>query len=186
MTVTSKSSGDEPNELQGTMGRGLGGSCSATPRSFPGFGRYPTMIVSSAISRGRPYALILAPMDYHLQLSLLRFAKFSAIMLYASGVGIALGNFSVPTRKRAVHLMTSPALLATWLAGYGLTLYVGVALTELWVVFGFAASFIAQFLLTHAARRTAVGVYDRVIVLALVSAALLFMVLRPTWWSLKG
>jgi hypothetical protein len=125
-------------------------------------------------------------MDYHLQLSLLRFAKFAAVMAYASGVGMGLSNLSVPTRKRAVHLLASPALLAAWLAGYGLTLYVGVALTELWVVLGFAASFIAHFFLTHAARRTTVRVLDRVLVLGLVCAVLLFMVLRPTWWSLKA
>lgn len=144
------------------------------------------MIVCSAISREGPKTVILAAMDYHLQLSLLRFAKFCALMVYASGVGIGLGNFSVPVRKRAVHLAASPALLATWLAGYGLTLYVGVALTELWVVLGFGASFIAHFLLTHAARRTTVRVRDRVVVLSLVGAVLLFMVLRPTWWSLKA
>lgn len=124
------------------------------------------------------------PMDYHLQLGLVRFTKFLALLVYAAGFGAGLANLETTTRKRAIHLLASPALIVVWLCGYLLTFYTGVSLTQLWVVGGFAFSLIAHLVVTRVARHPRVTTGQRALALGLVAVALCLMVFRPTWWSL--
>ncbi len=125
-------------------------------------------------------------MDYHLQLGLVRFAKFLALLVYAASLGVGLANVDSATRKQAVHLWSSPALFVVWLCGYVLTLYTGVALTQLWVAGGFASSLTAHLVMTRLARLRNVTTGQRAVVLGLVGATLSLMVFRPTWWSLAS
>lgn len=125
-------------------------------------------------------------MDYHLQLGLVRFAKFLALLLYAAALGVGLANFDASTRKRAIHLWASPALIVVWLCGYVLTLYTGVALTQLWVAGGFALSLGAHLVVTRVARQPIVTASQRAVVLGLVGVTLCLMIFRPTWWSLTS
>lgn len=112
--------------------------------------------------------------------------KLLAVTVYAGGL---IGSFLATTtedRKRAVHSVASPALLATWVAGYLLSLDHQVQLTELWIAGALALSFLSQLVLVHSAtreRRTK----------ALFAAAfvpfvgvLFLMVFRPTWQTLRS
>lgn len=123
-------------------------------------------------------------MDPSTQLLLVRLVKFSSVLAYAGGVGIALSSAGVAEKKRAVHLFASPALVLVWLSGYLLTLYQGVPLSELWIVGGFLLSLVSHVLLTRAGRAAKASPWDRVAVLLTLGSALLLMVFRPTWWSL--
>lgn len=125
-------------------------------------------------------------MDASLQFGLIRLVKFGAILVYAMGVGVGLGALELPNRKQAVHLLASPALIVVWLAGNGLTLYTGVAPTELWVVMGFLASLGAHLMLVQVTRKQVVSRNHRLTVLLFLSATLAFMVFRPTWGSLRS
>jgi hypothetical protein len=116
-------------------------------------------------------------------LVLVRFVKFASVLVYAGGVGVGLGTGDVPARKRAVHLLASPALVLIWLSGYLLTLYQRVPLGEAWIVGGFVSSLAAQVLLTRAAREPIVTSRTRALLLSTLATTLMFMVVRPTWWS---
>ena len=115
---------------------------------------------------------------YHL----LRLLKFIGIVLLAGGT---LGSFLASTsadRKRAVHSVASPGLLLTWLAGYLLSLNLGVSLGELWTLGGLVLSTAAHVALIRSASqaRTPVNVASVAVPLFLV---LVLMVFRPTWAS---
>lgn len=124
-------------------------------------------------------------MDFPTQLVLVRFVKFASLLAYAGGVGVGIGSSDVPIRKRAVHLLASPALVGVWLSGYLLTMYLRIPLSELWIVGGFASSLVAQLALTRAARERPVTPRTQALVLVTLGAALFFMVFRPTWGSLS-
>lgn len=116
---------------------------------------------------------------------LLLVLKFVGVMLFAGGYVAAFVASEPSERRRAVHDVASPGLGLTWLAGFLLTLQLGIAWNELWILGGFLFSLIVQLTLVYSverARRTR-GVA------ALAGAALfvvvLLMVLRPTW-SLWG
>lgn len=123
-------------------------------------------------------------MDFPTQLALVRLLKFASILAYAGGVGVGLGGTHVRVKKRAVHLLASPALVAIWLSGYVLSLHQRVSLGEAWLVGGFVTSFVAQLLLTRAARDPSVPRRTLVAVIACLGATLAFMVFKPTWGSL--
>lgn len=110
----------------------------------------------------------------------LHLLKFFGIMLLAGGV---VGSFVAGTavdRKRAAHAIASPGLLLTWLAGYSLSLFLGVALSELWVLGGLSLSFGAHLALLRSVEceRSTASVLSVVGPLLLV---LVLMVFRPTW-----
>jgi hypothetical protein len=123
-------------------------------------------------------------MDYMWQLSLVRLVKFASVFAYAGGVGVGLFGDTVQTRKRAVHLLASPALLVVWLSGYLLSIQMRVALHEAWVLGGFLCSLLAHGLLTRAARQETPPRSLCVVILASLGGALAFMIFRPTWWRL--
>lgn len=124
-------------------------------------------------------------MEFATQLVLVRFVKFASVLAYAGGVGVGLGGADVPTRKRAVHLLASPALVLIWLSGYLLTLFQRVPLGETWIIGGFVTSLAAQMLLTRAAREPVVSRRTRALLVCTLATTLMFMVVRPTWWSLN-
>jgi hypothetical protein len=123
-------------------------------------------------------------MDFPTQLVLVRFVKFASVLAYAGGVGMGVSGTDVPARKRAVHLFASPALVVIWLSGYVLTLYQRLPLSEAWIVGGFVSSLASQLILTRAARQPRVTPQTRNALLFTLGTTLLFMVVRPTWWSL--
>lgn len=107
--------------------------------------------------------------------------KFVGVMLFAGGYVAAFVASDPSERRRAVHDVASPGLGLTWLAGFLLTLQLGIAWNELWILGGFLFSLIVQLTLVYSverAKRT-----RGVAVLAGVGlvAAVLLMVLRPTW-----
>ena len=110
----------------------------------------------------------------------LHLLKFTGIMLLAGGT---LGSFlaSAPEdRRRAVHAVASPGLLLTWLAGYLLSLTLGVGLTELWTLGGLVLSFASHLsLLRSVTRRRSLSAL--VSVVAPLALTLALMVFRPTW-----
>lgn len=116
-------------------------------------------------------------------LTLVRFLKFASIFAYVGGVGIGLSNPNLAVRKRAVHLVASPALLAVWLAGYVLTLHLRVPLSEAWIVGGFVCSLAMHLLVTRAVREQTLATGMRLALIFTLSATLAFMVFRPTWSS---
>lgn len=123
-------------------------------------------------------------MDFPTQLVVVRFFKFASVLTYVAGVGVGLAPVEVPTKKRAVHLLASPALVAIWLSGYVLTLFQRLPIGEAWIVGGFVSSVASQVLLTRAARERAASARTRAAVLLTLGTTLYFMVFRPTWWSL--
>jgi hypothetical protein len=131
----------------------------------------------------RPAGVVCRWMDYSFQIALVRLVKFTSVFAYAVGVGVGLWGSERLVRKRAVHLFASPALVAVWLSGYVLTLYMNVTIGELWIVAGFVASLLAHVLLTRAVRRQTHDTRLTTCVLVCLVVCLTFMVLRPTWWS---
>ncbi|HEY0468292.1 MAG TPA: hypothetical protein VGC79_29045 [Polyangiaceae bacterium] len=115
----------------------------------------------------------------------LHLLKFIGIMLLAGG---ALGSFLArepAVRARAVHGIASPGLLLTWLAGYLLSLILGISASELWIVGGLMLSFAAHVALVLSASRTPspAGIAA---VFAPLLCTLTLMVFRPTWAMLFG
>jgi uncharacterized membrane protein YeaQ/YmgE (transglycosylase-associated protein family) len=110
-----------------------------------------------------------------------RLLKLLSVLSYAGAVGVSLFGHSVAQRKRAIHGVASPLLVLVWLAGYGLSVLQGIALTEAWIVLGFVGSFAAQAVLGRAAREGVVPSRVRYTVGALVALTVALMVLRPRW-----
>lgn len=123
-------------------------------------------------------------MDLGILLTLVRFVKFASIFAYLGGVGVGLSSSDLAVRKRAVHLISSPALLSVWLAGYVLTLHLRVPLLEAWIVGGFVCSLAMHLLVTRAVRERTLALGMRLGLVLTLGATLAFMVFRPTWWSL--
>jgi hypothetical protein len=122
--------------------------------------------------------------DLAVSLLVVRFVKFVSVLAYAGSVSVGLGAAEVATRKRAVHVFASPALVVIWLSGYLLTLHQRIPLGEAWIVGGFVTSLVAHVLLGRAARLPVVTSRARALLLGLLALTLFFMVFRPTWWSL--
>jgi hypothetical protein len=114
----------------------------------------------------------------------LHLMKFIGVILFGGGMVASFVATTPRDRKRAVHGIASPGLVVTWLAGYLLTLQLGVPLGELWVLGGLLLSFAAQLALLRSVSRErdlASGL-SAVVPLFLV---LVLMVFRPTWASLR-
>lgn len=116
---------------------------------------------------------------------LLHLLKFIGVLLYGGGLVAAFVAETRKERQRAVHGVASPGLLVTWVAGYLLTLELGISLGELWVVVGLALSLASQLALVASlrhARATRADVLSAALPLLLVLVAMVF---RPTWGSFR-
>lgn len=121
------------------------------------------------------------PLTYYRVLLVL---KLAGVLVYAGGLTASLLASSPEQRRRAVHAVASPGLLAIWLAGYLLANHAGVALTELWVLGGLVLSLGSQMALVYRAARAEAGALSAVSSVAPVAIALVLMVFRPTWSAL--
>lgn len=119
--------------------------------------------------------------SYHL----LHLLKFVGVSLFGGGMVASFVVSSPVERRRAVHGVASPGLVLTWLAGYLLTLQLGIPLGELWVLGGLLASFVAQLALLQSAARDTVGSGVRLRAAIPLLLVLVLMVFRPTWSSLQ-
>jgi hypothetical protein len=116
----------------------------------------------------------------------LKIAKFLAVLVYAGGLCAAFATDDPQRHKQLVHRVASPALLVTWLAGYGLSLVTSVAVSELWISGGLLLSLVSQLALVYSAAK---GRRDGA-TLAWASlpivGVIVLMVLRPTWRGIFG
>lgn len=112
--------------------------------------------------------------------------KLLAVLLYAGGLVASLISTVPAERKRAVHGIASPALLAIWATGYGLTAMQGISMGELWILASLGLSLASQLGLVFGVSRawrpavmgTAAGL-PLIVVVAL-------MVFKPTWAAMLG
>ena len=111
---------------------------------------------------------------------LLPVLKFLGVALLAGGTIASFVAHAPAERRLAVHGVASPGLLLTWVAGYLLSLTLGVGLHELWTAGGLALSFAAQLALLGSVNRER-SVAAVVAVSAPLFLTLLLMVFRPTW-----
>ena len=118
---------------------------------------------------------------YHL----LRLSKFIGAILFGGGVVASFVATTPADRKRAVHGVASPGLVITWVAGYLLTLQLGVPLGELWVLGGLLFSFTAQLALVHGLSRQRGNLASSLRAALPLLLVLVLMVFRPTWSSLR-
>ena len=113
--------------------------------------------------------------------SVLLVLKFSSVMGYAGGLVAAFVSTDFAERKRAVHLIASPCLLATWTLGYALLMFLGWPLLELWVVAGVVLSLVSNGALVYSVTRDQrnVSTFSWATLPILCTVAL--MVTKPTW-----
>jgi hypothetical protein len=113
--------------------------------------------------------------------SVLLVLKFSSVMGYAGGLVAAFVPTDLAARKRAVHLVASPCLLATWTLGYALLLLLGWPLFELWAVAGVVLSLVSNGALVYSVAREQrnVSTFSWATLPILCTVAL--MVMKPTW-----
>ncbi len=106
--------------------------------------------------------------------------KFLGVMLLAGGTVASFVASRPEEKKWAVHAIASPGLLLTWLAGYLLSLTLGVGLTELWTLGGLVLSFVSHLSLLRCVSRPRSPSAIIAVVAPLV-LTLGLMVFRPTW-----
>jgi hypothetical protein len=117
---------------------------------------------------------------------LLKIAKVLALLVYAGGSCAAFVAEDPSRHKVLVHRVASPALLVTWLAGYGLSLVTHVSLSELWISGGLLLSLVSQLALVFsAAKGRRDGITLAWVTVPLVMVVVL-MVVRPTWRGVFG
>lgn len=107
--------------------------------------------------------------------------KLVAAFIYVGGLLAAFLTSAQEERKRAVHAVASPAILATWTLGYVLASMTSLRFFELWLAGGLVLSLISQLALVYAVTR---GLRDaRSFAMAFVPIVLVIvlMVARPTW-----
>lgn len=118
---------------------------------------------------------------YHL----LHLLKFSGVILFGGGVVASFVAKSKGERQRAVHGFASAGLAMTWLAGYLLTVQLGIPLSEPWILGGLGFSFLSQIALVRSVGHEPVSAGDRAAALLPLFLVLVLMVFRPTWSSFK-
>jgi hypothetical protein len=109
--------------------------------------------------------------------------KFVSVLTYSAAMGAAFFASAPEARKRAVHGVASPSLLVIWLAGYLLTIQLGISLMELWIIGGLLLSLISLGALIYSVSIRRSRLVFCAAVLPLVSV-LALMVFRPTWGAL--
>ncbi|WP_437953217.1 hypothetical protein WME98_22885 [Sorangium sp. So ce296] len=111
--------------------------------------------------------------------------KFLSVMGYAGGAAGAFLCDDPAARKRAVHRVASPSLLATWLSGYALLVLNGWPLFELWVAGALLLSLVGNAALVYCVSR------ERRDLSAFLGSALpvvcvvALMVVKPTWAQVR-
>lgn len=117
---------------------------------------------------------------------LLLLAKFAGVLGYAGGLVAAFVASSPDERRRAVHGVASPALLLTWLAGYGASAQLGASLLEPWLAGSLVLSFASQLALVVGPGRTPPRAGRGAFAAAALPlvAVLALMIWKPTWASL--
>lgn len=112
---------------------------------------------------------------------IVRVLKFLAVLTYACAGTAGLVSADAGVRKRAVHAIASPALLAIWGAGFALAWLRGTSFHELWLLAGLALSFGATLVLTHAAAQPKPTRATLLAFALQLALAIALMVLRPKW-----
>lgn len=112
--------------------------------------------------------------------------KLAAVMAYGGGLAAAFLASSLEERKRAVHSVASPALLAIWASGYALASMIDVPLTELWILGALVFSCFSQGALVVGVAKNERGVGTFVAASLPIAVVLAFMVFRPTWALLRS
>lgn len=107
--------------------------------------------------------------------------KFLAVLGFAGGAVASFVSDDPATRKRAVHRVASPALLAVWLAGYGLLMFAGLPLFELWIIVSVALSVVANGALAVAVSRGRRDAAAILWVFGPVTVIVVLMVLKLRW-----
>jgi hypothetical protein len=111
---------------------------------------------------------------------LLHVLKFVGVSLLAGGTIASFVAHAPAERRLAAHTFASSGLLLTWVAGYLLSLLLGVGLRELWTSGGLVLSFAAHLALLRSVNTTR-STAAIVSVSAPLFLTLLLMVFRPTW-----
>lgn len=136
---------------------------------------------------GAPHAEVVSrgpslPLLHRMTLyAMVRILKFIALLTYVGASTASLTASSHRERRRAVHGIASPALMAVWVAGYTLAWLRGTSPFELWTSGGLLLSLGANLSLIQAA---ASGARTRWVVARYaipVGLAIVLMVLRPKW-----
>jgi hypothetical protein len=112
-----------------------------------------------------------------------RVLKFLAVLTYACAGTASLVSVDPGLRKRAVHRIASPALLAIWAAGFTLAWLRGTSFHELWLLGGLALSFGATLVLMSAAGGKPQGRKALAAFALQLALAITLMALRPKWSS---
>ena len=115
---------------------------------------------------------------------LLIVAKFIGVVVFGGGL---VGRFLArdeASRRLAIHAVASPGLMLVWLAGYGLTVTLGVALTEMWIIGGLVFSLASQIALVAFGKRETSPLVIATSSIPLV-VVLFLMAFRPTWSSIR-
>ena len=107
--------------------------------------------------------------------------KLVAAFLYVGGLLAAFLTSADEERKRAVHVVASPALLVTWALGYVLAWMTRLSFYELWLAAGLVLSVFSQLVLIYAVTR---GLRDRrtfAMSFFPVVLVIVLMVFKPIW-----
>jgi hypothetical protein len=115
---------------------------------------------------------------------LLIVAKFVGVVVFGGGLVARFLARDAESRQRAIHAVASPGLILVWAAGYGLTVTLDVALTELWILGGLVFSLASQVALVAFGKRETSPLVIAASAVPLV-VVLFFMAFRPTWSSLR-
>ncbi|XXX77071.1 hypothetical protein WMF30_56420 [Sorangium sp. So ce134] len=111
--------------------------------------------------------------------------KFLSIMGYAGGAAGAFLCEDPAARKRAVHRVASPSLLATWLSGYALLVLNGWPLLELWIAGALLLSLAANAALVYCVSRDRRDLSAFLWSALPVACVVVLMVFKPTWAQVR-
>ncbi|AKV00597.1 hypothetical protein AKJ09_07260 [Labilithrix luteola] len=112
--------------------------------------------------------------------------KLVSVLAYGGGLVAAFVASAPEERRRAVHKVASPALLAIWVTGYGLASMLRISLMELWLLGSLVLSLASQIALVRAVakpERSRADFWAATVPLVLV---VMLMVFRPTWDLLRS
>lgn len=112
---------------------------------------------------------------------LLLVLKLVSVLAYGGGLVAAFVASAPEERRRAVHKIASPALLAIWVTGYGLASMLGISLMELWLMAALVLSLASQIALVRAVSKDERSRADFWAATVPLVVVVMLMVFRPTW-----